>query len=280
MDRDSLVPVRPSPKERQFTYVSESDEYDEDLAPAEFSLLSCALGTICFPFTLLCSCYTVKEKNEAVILRWGKFDDRVSTPGCHWSNCWGRELRVISTAKQTIELPVTKIIDLHGNPLNVSAIVTFYFNNSRKSALNVVLPHAFVRDQAQAVMKQVVSRYPYETHDGSPSLKSESMSVGKEMVEMLQSKVNVAGAKIISFDLNELAYAPEIAAGMLRRQQAKALVDARKTIVEGAVEIASEALGSLQKKGISLDDKDKTKLVTNLLTVICADKDAQPTVPL
>jgi len=266
-------------KASKATYVAEVDDYDDDIPVSQFSAASCILGLFCFPFTI-CSCFTINEKEEAVILRWGKFDEEVATPGCHFSNLWGRDIRKVTIAKQTLELPITKIIDLHGNPLNVSAIVTFYFNIPRKTALNVVNPVGFVRDQAQAVMKQVVSRYSYETHDGSASLKSESIVVGKEMVELLQEKVKVAGTKIISFDLNEIAYAPEIASGMLRRQQARALVDARKTIVEGAVDIATDALASLDKKGIHMTEQDKTKLVTNLLTVICADKDATPTVPL
>jgi len=266
-------------KASKATYVAEVDDYDDDIPVSQFSAASCILGLLCFPFTI-CSCFTINEKEEAVILRWGKFDEEVATPGCHFSNLWGRDIRKVTIAKQTLELPITKIIDLHGNPLNVSAIVTFYFNIPRKTALNVVNPVGFVRDQAQAVMKQVVSRYSYETHDGSASLKSESIVVGKEMVELLQEKVKVAGTKIISFDLNEIAYAPEIASGMLRRQQARALVDARKTIVEGAVDIATDALASLDKKGINMTEQDKTKLVTNLLTVICADKDATPTVPL
>jgi len=220
------------------------------------------------------------KKKKLLFLRWGKYEEQVSDPGCHWSNMCGRDLRKVNTAKLTLDLPVTKIIDLNGNPLNVSAIITFYYNDVRRTVLHVANAYQFIRDQAQAVMKQVVSRYPYESHDGSPSLKNETHEVGKEMVEILQERVTVAGAKIISFDLNELAYAPEIAAGMLKRQQANALVEARKTIVIGAVEIASGAVEALGKKGIGLSDHDKATLVTNLLTVICSDKDATPTVPL
>jgi len=213
-------------------------------------------------------------------LRWGKYEKQETEPGCHWSNIWGRDLRKINTAKLTIELPVTKIIDLNGNPLNVSAIITFYYNDVRRTVLHVANAYQFIRDQAQAIMKQVVSHYPYESNDGSPCLKSETHEIGREMVELLQERVVVAGAKIISFDLNELAYAPEIASGMLKRQQANALVEARKTIVIGAVEIASGAIEALGKKGVGLTDTDKAHIVTNLLTVICSDKDASPTVPL
>jgi len=255
------------------------DDAKDNIQPGEFSALSCILGIIGFPVAVF-SCYSLNEKEEAVILRWGKFDEQVSAPGCHWSNNCGRDLRKINTAKLTLELPVTKIIDLNGNPLNVSAIITFYYNDVRRTALHVANAYQFIRDQAQAVMKQVVSRYPYESHDGSPCLKSETHEIGREMVELLQERVTVAGAKIISFDLNELAYAPEIASGMLKRQQASALVEARKTIVVGAVEIAAGAVEALGKKGIALSDPDKAHLVTNLLTVICSDKDAAPMVPL
>jgi hypothetical protein len=127
----------------------------------------------------------------------------------------------------------------------------------------------------------VVSRYPYESQDaGAHSLKTETAVVGKELVELLQLKADVAGVKIVSFDLNEIAYAPEIAANMLRRQQANALVAARRTIVDGAVLIATEAVAQLKRNQIEMDPAQQTHLVTNLLTVICSDKDAQPTVPL
>jgi len=250
-----------------------SEDDDDNLSTPEFSWLACVLGLVFFPCTLG-SCYTINEKQEAVILRFGKYEEQVSTPGIHWSNCIGRNIKYVNTASQTIELPPTKIIDKHGNPLDVSAIVTYKFSDAKKTALQVKHPFSYIKDQAQAVLKQVVSRYPYETTDGSPSLKTEAQEVGREMVEILQHRVNVAGATIIAFDLNELAYAREIAAGMLKRQQAQALIEARKVIVDGAVNIVADTVSALEKKGMPLNSHDKAHIATNLLTVICSDKDA------
>jgi len=254
-------------------YSDDNDNDDDDLSTPEFNWLACTLGLVCFPFTLF-SCYTINEKQEAVILRFGRYEDQVSVPGIHWSNCFGRNIRYVTTTSQTIELPTTKIIDKHGNPLDASAIVTYKFSDAKKTALQVQNPFVFIRDQAQAVLKQVVSRYPYETSDGSPSLKTEAQEVGREMVGILQRRVKVAGATIIAFELNELAYAREIASGMLKRQQAQALIEARKVIVDGAVDIVVDTVSAFKKQGITLSPHDTAHIVTNLLTVICSDKDA------
>jgi len=263
------------------TYMSETDDYDDELSGAA----GCnSLATVAFaltvPFSMAGSCFVVQEKHHAVSLRCGKFETVETEPGCHFSNPCGRSITNISIARQTLELPKQKIVDHNGNPLLVSAIVTHYCINARRAALNVVNFSKFIKDQAEAVMKQVVSRYPYESTDGTPSLKNEVAEVGREMVELLQAKVNIAGAKIISFDLNEIAYAPEIAQGMLRRQQANALIAARKTIVHGAVTICADTVEQLAKAGIRLNESEQARVITNLLTVICADKDAGPCVPL
>jgi len=232
---------------------------------------------IAFPFSFFC----LSEREEVVILKWGVYSDTVKTPGIHYSGCCGREMRKIVTSAQTIELPISKIIDVSGSPLSVSAIVTFYFADPKRATIDITSPERYVRDQAQAVLKQVVSRFSYESTDHSvPCLKTEPAVVSHELVKTLQEKVEVAGTIVLSFDLNEISYAPEIAAGMLRRQQAQALISARRAIVEGAVEISSSAVASLERTGITMSQPEKAKLVTNLLTVICSDHEATPVVGL
>ena len=134
----------------------------------------------------------------------------------------------------------------------------------------------FVNTNAQSVLKQVVGRYTYD------QLKSESAVVTKSLLSRLQPIVALAGVEISSMQLNELNYAPEIASGMLKKQQAGALIEARKLIVEGAVSIAQDAVRLLEAgdAGLKMSDSEKVSLVTNLLTVTCAEGDAQPTVPL
>ena len=130
-------------------------------------------------------------------------------------------------------------------------------------------------------MKQVVSRHPYESSDSSIAcLKTEGAAISRELVSQLQERVNVCGARITNFDLNEISYASEIAAGMLRRQQADALVAARSVIVNGAVQIAQSAVSQLEAAGTTMDPAQRAHLITNLLTVIVSDREPMPTVAM
>jgi len=271
------------------TYVVDPHEENEDELPEEDdkghvepgSVSPCALclGIGCFPFTLMCSCFCVRENTEAVILHFGKFTGVEQDPGLHFNNCWGREVRVVTKQKQSIHLPITKIVDKTGNPLNVSGIVVFFNENSKKSAIDVSDPREFTLNAAQTVLKTVVGRHPYEaTKPGQMCLKTHAKQIGQEMVKLLQKDVLVAGVRVISFQFNDLSYAPEIASAMLKRAQAQAMVAARKKIVDGAIDIALGAVTELDKKGISIQQSEKSKIVTNLLTVICSDTDAKPTV--
>jgi len=266
---------------RNATYMAEHDFMeDHDDAGGGTSPAAWVGCVLCLPLAFVASFFTVNEREHAVLLSCGKYDRIVKEPGCHWANCCGRDLRKISVAQTTIQLQPCKMVDHTGTPLIVSAIVTYYIANARRAALNISSAPHFIRDQAESVLKQVVSRYPYETTDGTPCLKNEPQAVGRELVELLQHKSDVAGTKIISFDLNELTYAPEIASGMLRRQQANALIQARKTIVEGATQISAETLTALEKMQVTMSPAEKARLVTNLLTVICSEHDANPVVSL
>merc|ERR1711907_264058 len=133
----------------------------------------------------------------------------------------------------------------------------------------------YINTNAQAVLKQTVAQYSYD------QLKTDHDEVNSRMRNTLQPLMELAGIQVSSMSLNDLSYAPEVAAAMLKRQQAKALVDARTLIVEGAVRIAQDAVTKLEQDGtVTLDDDQKVKIVTNLLTVTCADTDATPTVSL
>jgi regulator of protease activity HflC (stomatin/prohibitin superfamily) len=239
------------------------------------AILTFVLSVLFLPVTLVGSWVIVHPFEEIVVIRWGRLARVLDAPGIHWVNLWGRRLRRVSVARQTIVLPKNTVADGNGNPIVVSGIVTFAIEDTAKAALGVADAHEFVRSQAQAVLKQIASRYPYESKDAH-SLKSEAGLIGPELVRTLQGKVDPAGTRIASFELSDLAYAPEIAPSMLIRQQAMALVEARKTIVEGAVEIVREAIELLEKKGLGIPGDARTRLVTNLLTVICGDAKVQP----
>lgn len=242
-------------------------------------MLSLILGVIFFPITILLSWVVVAPQEHVILLRWGKFRRHLRHPGLYWFNIWGCRVIRVSTKHVAADLPRNVVADANANPILVSAVVTYRFVDTVKAALEVEDAHAFVKTQALAVLKQVASRYPYESSQGA-SLKSEADEIGQEMVRTLQQKVAVAGAQVLSFELSDLAYAPEIAPAMLIRQQAQALVGARRTIVEGAVEIVHDAMNLLLERGVVLPQPDRARLVSNLLTVICGEARVQPTFPI
>lgn len=238
----------------------------------------------------MCGCFSVQEREEAVLLSYGKYAGTIQEPGMHFSNCWGREIITISTAKLSTDLPNTKVIDKDGNPVMVSGVVFYHFKDTKKAAIDILDRQTFVSDQAAVVLKQIVSQYPYDNHDvdsdddsdedQTPCLKRDTNIISDTLVKELQKCVNIAGARIDSFRFNEISYAPEIAASLLKKQQASAIVDSRHTLVDGAVRIASAAVSRLEKKGISVGQVEKTRLISNLLTVVCADEHVRPVLSL
>jgi len=134
--------------------------------------------------------------------------------------------------------------------------------------------------QAHAVLKRVVSQFPYITYDGSASLVTEQAALSIQLVSLLQEKVNVAGVHVLDFQLTDLAYSAEIAPQMLVRQTASAILDARKTIVAGAVGIVTDALAALKDNGTDVSPEQQGRLVSNLMTVLCSEKSPVPTVEM
>lgn len=241
------------------------------------TVVTLILSILFFPITILGSWVVVHPLEQVVELRWGKYRRILKEQGMYWVNLWGRKLHTVNMAQQTIELPKNTVADGNGNPIVISGIVTYENQDPLKVALEVQNAHEYVRTQAMAVLKQVASKYPYESKDGH-SLKQEAGHIGQELQEKLQAKILAAGAKVISFELSDLTYAPEIAQSMLIRQQAMALIDARKMIVEGAVEIVSEAVRMLEERKLPITGQARERLVTNLLVVICGDSKTQPMV--
>jgi len=254
------------------------------------SALSCIMSLVC-PFSWLGSCRIISEKEGALLLTFGKFTTVIKQPGCYFLNPCGTTLTKVSTKQQTTDLPNVKLLDLKGNPVVVSGVVFWQIEGIKASVLNVENVYRYVNTTAMATLKQVVSKYPYEEdHDhvfGSPSgetsskpglsLKTEAAQVARELKDVLQDRLAHAGVSVIAFNMTDLSYAPEIAQAMLVRQQAEAMVKARKLIVKGAVDISEDAVNQLQAKGVQMSQAEKTKVVTNLLTVICGDQRAQPT---
>lgn len=246
--------------------------FDAEPGPHPLSIL----GTCLCPFTLICAPFTIQEQSQAVQLHCGKYTGTKREPGLSASLCCGRELRKISTKKQVMELPPSNIVDSSGSPLRVGVVFTFVFENCVRAALAVDNPIELLRSQATAVTRAIVSKYPYELPKGHPPgahcLKDEPAFVSREAIAMLQQKVDIAGARILSFSLNELSYAPEIAAALLKRQAAEAVIDARQLLVRGGVQIVDHAVRDLAKAGVEMNEHEKARLIGGLLSVVIADK--------
>jgi len=258
----------------QMAMVAATGKEDMSNVKLGISPLAGALGTVTLPLTFLCSWWVMNPREEAVVLNFGVTTDRVKGEGCHYNNCWGREILKISTAQITYDMPKQKITDLRGNPVLCSTILTYRFVDSTAALLNVTDARSYVQVQAMAAVKEIVGKFSYD------ELKTESDRISEEISELLQPRVNVCGAQILRVTLNELNYAPEIASAMLKKQQAAALIEARHLIVRGAVDIAQTAVGDLTTNGMELDTKDKVKIVTNILTVTCGEQDASPVLTL
>lgn len=238
--------------------------------------LTIILSILLFPITIIGSWITVNPQEEKIVLYWGNLFQIVKNPGLHLLLLWGRNCITVSTKITTLDLNKTVVADANGNPIIIAGVCTFQVIDTKKAALEIENYMEFIKIQAMAVLKQVASKYPYESNQG-PSLKGEAKEIGQEMVTLLQAKANKAGVEIISFELSDLSYAPEIAQSMLVRQQAQALVDARKIIVDGAVGIASDTMQNLEKNGVKYNELEKQRLISNLLIVICGDSKVQPT---
>jgi len=229
-----------------------------------------------FLLPILAALYTVEPQQHACIVFMGSLAQVVTTPGLHWFPALGRTIKYVPTSTQSMDIKKTTVVDRNGNPIVVAGVVTFVLTGTVKAAFVVLDYRAYIEKQAFAVLKRVCSMYPYECKTGK-SLQSETGEVCKTMVALLQERANACGATIIGYELTDLQYAPEIAAGMLVRQQAQALVEARFTIVEGAVNIVTDAVERLRDKGISFRDQEQTKLISTLLAVICGDAHVTPT---
>ena len=241
--------------------------------------LSLLFGIAFFPITFLGSWCIINPNEEIVVLYWGKLHTVRREPGIYFLNLWGRKIIRISTRLRAIELHKTTVADLNGNPIIMAGICTYRVTDSVQAALNVDDFSEYIRAQSIAVIKQIASKYPYESADGH-SLKNEAGKIADEMVEILQKKIDQIGLMVLTFELSDLTYAPEIAPQMLARQQAQALISARKIIVEGAVQIVEDALGKITSRGIKFSDEAAQRLVSNLLVVICGDSKVTPTLAI
>jgi len=266
-------------------YLAPDKLFEDKVCP---SLLSGCLCCTCCPITIFSGIRQLEPNQLAAMLYFGEYKGTLKEAGLYWVNPCGLNMLMVSTKRQTLQLSDIKVLDAKGNPICVSGVVTFSGTSAKKAAIDVDNPWptyttrkgSYLETQAAAVLKRIASRFPYEAPPGVPSLQTEGSSISEELKVMLQEKVSVAGVYIVSFDLVDLSYASEIAQVMLVRQQAEALVDARRHIVMAAVDMTNEAVGQLRKSHESLDEKTCQQVTANLLTVICSQSTATPTLSM
>lgn len=189
--------------------------------------------------------------------------------------------KAISLKAITLNNERQKINDLMGNPINIGIVVIWRVVNTAKAVFNVDNYMEFLSIQTDSALRDIVRNYPYDTpgEDTELTLRGSSQEIAAKLQQAIQAKVDVAGLEILEARITHLAYAQEIAAAMLQRQQASAIIDARQMIVEGAVGMVEMALDRLSdNKDIHLDEERKATMISNLLVVLCGNKDVQPVV--
>lgn len=267
---------------------------------------------ICAGIILLCG-LKVLHPNEALVLTlFGNYYGTLYEAGFHWVNPFctainptagqkepvqkessGKEMSVninlgqnmtskkVSLKTMTLDNKRQKVNDELGNPVEIGTIVIWKVKNATKAVLNMENYKEYLSIQCDAITRNAARNYPYDTNEGSDerTLRGSSQEIADIMQTELQKKVLEAGIEILDVRITHLAYAPEIASAMLQRQQAAAIIDARQKIVEGAVSMVEMALQQLSENQIvELDEERKAAMVSNLLVVLCGNKDAQPIV--
>jgi hypothetical protein len=214
-----------------------------------------------------------------VVQLLGRYTGSVRRAGLRWVNPFTTR-RPVSTRIRNHQTEVTKVNDADGNPIEIAAVVVWQVSDTAKAVFEVDSFEQFVAIQAETAVRHIANSYPYDAHEGTQvSLRDSADEITYKLAEEIGARVAPAGVTIVEARLSHLAYAPEIAQAMLRRQQANAVVAARKRIVEGAVGMVDLALTRLSEESIvDLDEERKAAMVSNLLVVLCADRDTQPVV--
>jgi regulator of protease activity HflC (stomatin/prohibitin superfamily) len=220
------------------------------------------------------------EPNQArVVLLFGKYKGTIREPGFYFINPLTSR-KAISLRVNNFDSTRLKVNDLRGNPVEIGAVVVWRVKDTAQASFDVERYDAYVAVQTEAAIRTAASKHPYDSSDpGTVSLRGDSSEVNAELHAQLRERLSHAGVDVLEVRLSHLAYAPEIAGVMLRRQQAEAIIDARQRIVEGAVGMVKLALDNLEaQKIVMLDQNKRAALVSNLLVVLCSESDVQPVV--
>ena len=238
------------------------------------------VGAIAFVFSWPGQ-YLVQPNEALVLILFGRYKGTVETPGWHLTNPFTRmESRKVSLRVHNFTTSVSKVNDAEGNPIEISAVVVWRVVDTAAAVFEVDDFEDFVHVQSETAIRHLGTQYPYDDFEGDRvSLRSDPDTVAATLHAEVQDRLDRAGVEVIETRLNHLAYATEIAEAMLRRQQAAAVVAARRTIVEGAVGMVEDALELLaQRSVVDLDEQAKAAMVANLLVVLTSEQQTTPIV--
>jgi hypothetical protein len=253
------------------------------LGGAILSILHQAIGPAVLSIVLaivLASGISIVQPNQAkVVTFFGRYLGSIRDSGLF--------LTIPLTIRQTVSLRVRnfnsstlKVNDIEGNPIEIAAVIVFKVIDSAKAIFDVENYEKFVEIQSETAIRHVATKYPYDTFENHEiTLRGNADVISEVLAKELQERLTVAGVEVIEARLSHLAYSPEIASAMLQRQQAVAILAARKKIVEGAVSMAQMAIEQLDKEGIlELDDERKANMVNNLMVAIVSERATQPVI--
>ncbi len=224
--------------------------------------------------------FFIVQPNEArVLVLFGKYIGSVRESGFFYTNPFVTKKHV-SLRIHNFNSEKIKVNDLDGNPIEIGAVVVYRVVDSARALFDVENYEQFVAIQSETAIRALASEYPYDSHDDDKaSLRGNPQQIAEGLQKQVQTRLEVAGVDIIEARISHLAYAQEIAQAMLRRQQAQAIIAARKKIVEGAVGMVQDALRMLAEQNIvNLDEDKKATMVNNLMVALVSDSDAQPVI--
>ncbi|MEU1099999.1 SPFH domain-containing protein [Streptomyces tibetensis] len=228
-------------------------------------------------FLAMCGLNMVAPGEARVVQLFGRYRGTIRQDGLRWVNPFTSRTK-ISTRVRNHETAVLKVNDAYGNPIELAAVVVWRVEDTAQATFEVDDYIEFVSTQTEAAVRHIAIEYPYDAHEEDGlSLRGNAEEITEKLAVELHARVEAAGVQIIESRFTHLAYAPEIASAMLQRQQAGAVVAARRQIVDGAVGMVEAAIARITERDIvELDSERKAAMVSNLMVVLCGDRAAQP----
>ena len=228
---------------------------------------------------LLVGLFTVQPGQARVLQLFGDYKGTVREDGLRWANPFLTK-KTVSLRVRNFETTKLKVNDHNSNPIEIAAVVVWQVTDTAEALFEVDNYEDYVRVQSESAVRGLANQYPYDAHEeGQMSLSTNTQDIADKLKGEIQDRLAKAGVKVLEARISHLAYAPEIAGVMLRRQQASAVIAARQKIVDGAVGMVESALEQLSRKQIvHLDEERKAAMVSNLLVVLCSEQATQPVV--